>query len=119
MAAHAPERKLMQLCFEGGALWAPAQSLAPGTRLRVRIPAREVALARKPPEATSLHNALAATVTEVGPGNEAGVVLVGLVVGGVRLLAQVTEDAVRALAVRPGASLYALVKSVSILRPGA
>lgn len=116
---HARGRTLMRLSFAGGTLWAPPISAPAGSRLRVRIPAREVALARKLPEATSFHNALAAVVTEVGPASESGVVLVGLALQGNRLLAQVTQDAVSSLEIRPGLALYALIKSVSVLRPGA
>ncbi|HXE80256.1 MAG TPA: molybdenum ABC transporter ATP-binding protein [Vicinamibacterales bacterium] len=90
----------------------PAAGLAAGIRVRVRIPAKEIILASRPPEGLSLHNILPARVDDVGPGE--GQVLVRLDAGEVNLLAEVTRDAVRRLQITPGASIFALIKSVAI-----
>ena len=58
-------RGLVELAFDGGTLLAPGRSLTVGTRVRLRIPAREVILATKEPEGLSLHNTLAGTVSSV------------------------------------------------------
>lgn len=115
---HDADRRLTRLVFEGGVLWAPAIPVALGARLRVRVYAREVSMALRAPEQISLHNALPATVTALAPTHDPAIVLVALRMATTTLLSQVTYDAVSRLGLRPGQSLFALVKSVSILRPG-
>ncbi len=107
-------RGLVELAFEGGTLLAAERSLAPGTSVRLRIPAREVILAREAPAGLSLHNALAGVVSAVHPDADTGHVVVQVAIGGVHLLAEVTRDAVARLDVVEGRRLYALIKSVSL-----
>jgi molybdate transport system ATP-binding protein len=78
----------------------------------MRVPAKEIILATRPPEGLSLHNVLPARVADVG-GRE-GQVLVRLAVGDVHLLAEVTRDAVQRLEIRSGKDVFALIKSVAI-----
>jgi molybdate transport system ATP-binding protein len=107
-------RGLIELAFEGGVLLAPARDVPIGMPARIRIPAREVILATGAPEGLSLHNVLSGTVSAIHA--EAGVdrVVIQLSVGGVRLLAEVTRDAVSRLGIAVGLPLQALIKSVSI-----
>jgi molybdate transport system ATP-binding protein len=105
-------RGLLELAFDGGTLLAPGHALAAGSHVRVRIPAREIILATAAPPGLSLHNVLEGTVTAVQVDEDRAVVQ--LAVGGVRLLAEVTRDAVRTLGIAEGARLFALVKSVSL-----
>jgi molybdate transport system ATP-binding protein len=107
-------RGLLELAFEGGSLLSSDQPLQPGTPVRVRIPAREVILAASEPSGLSLHNAFAGTVTAIGHDPALDRVVVQVTVGGTRLLAEVTRDAVTRLGIAAGARIYALVKSVSI-----
>ena len=107
-------RGLTQLAFEGGTLLAPDHTLPLGARLRVRILAREVILALQRPAGLSVHNVLEGRVAAVEPVPHTDRVVVQLVVGSVRLLAEVTRDAVSRLALAPGVMTHALVKSVSI-----
>ena len=106
-------RGLAELEIPGATLLAPADGLAVGRRVRVRVPARDVILATEVPSGLSVHNVLRGTVTRVDryPGQ---VVVVQLAVGDARLLAEVTSDAVARLAIVPGVALFALVKSVSL-----
>jgi molybdate transport system ATP-binding protein len=105
-------RGLLELAFDGGTLLAPGHAPATGTRVRVRIPAREIILATAAPPGLSLHNVLATTVTAVHLDGDRAVVQ--LATGAVRLLAEVTHDAVRTLGIAEGMRIYALVKSVSL-----
>jgi molybdate transport system ATP-binding protein len=109
-----PARGLLELAFEGGTLLAPTRDLSPGTKVRVRIPAREVILATGPPQGLSLHNMLAGTVSAVHAEPALDQVTVQVAVGNARLLAEVTADAVARLGIAPGSHVYALIKSVSI-----
>ena len=108
-----PSRGLVELAFEGGTLWTAAAPLVDGSTVRVRIAARDVILATRPPDGLSLHNVLAGTVSRVEPGGRDHVV-VQVRVGGEGLLAEVTSDAVERLRVGVGQPIYALVKSVAV-----
>jgi molybdate transport system ATP-binding protein len=107
-------RGLATLAFEDGILLAPHKGGAPGDRLRVRIPAREVILSDRAPMGLSLHNALPGVVTALSAQPDSPYVIVQLTVGKTPLLAEVTRDAVDRLNVVIGRELFALVKSVSL-----
>jgi molybdate transport system ATP-binding protein len=109
-----PSRGLAELTFDGGTLLVSDRGLSVHTRMRVRIPAREVILAASRPEGLSLHNSLAGTVTALHADPALDQVTVQVAVGSVLLLAEVTRDAVATLGIAVGTPLYALVKSVSI-----
>jgi molybdate transport system ATP-binding protein len=83
-------------------------------RVRLRIPAREVILATEQPRGLSLHNVLSGRVSAVHGDESADHVIVQIAVGEVRLLAEVTPDAVAQLGIVVGTTLHALIKSVSL-----
>jgi molybdate transport system ATP-binding protein len=108
------DRGLLELAFDGGTLFASDRAIGPGTKVRVRIPAREIILATHEPAGLSLHNALSGTVSSITTDPAFDHVVVQIAVGGVLLLAEVTRDAIARLNITAGTRLYALVKSVSI-----
>jgi molybdate transport system ATP-binding protein len=108
------DRGLLELAFRGGVLVVPFQDIPIGTPVRVRIPAREVILATREPEGLSLHNILTGIVSMIHAERTLDQVVVQIAVGDLRLLAEVTHDAIRRLGIAVGVRLYALVKSVSI-----
>jgi molybdate transport system ATP-binding protein len=116
VAAHLQDRGLTRLDAAGLSLLSPLLPHAPGARLRLRIPAREVSLAITAPEGVSLHNIIPAEIAAIAPGATPHLAIVTLSAGGVTLLSQVTADAVARLALAPGAPVFALVKSVAVLR---
>ena len=107
-------RRLVELTFDGGTLLASGPVAPVGSKVRLRIPAREVILATRAPEGLSLHNALQGTVSAVHTEPAVDHAIVQIAVGDVRLLAEVTHDAVATLGIVVGMRLHALVKSVSI-----
>ncbi|GAA0603554.1 molybdenum ABC transporter ATP-binding protein [Craurococcus roseus] len=111
---HDGARGLTRLGFPGGALVVPLRAEAVGTRLRLRVRARDVAVATEVPRGLSAHNILPAEVTGVSPvpgaPHEA---FLRLAVGPSALLARVTRDAVERLGFRPGMAVWALVKSIA------
>jgi molybdate transport system ATP-binding protein len=109
-----PERRLLQLAFDGGTLLVPSRDLAVGTSVRVRIPAREIILAASPPDGLSVHNVLSGTVSALHAEPTFDQVMVQITVGGIRLLAEVTSDAIGRLGIAAGVHVYALIKSVSV-----
>jgi molybdate transport system ATP-binding protein len=114
---HDVARGLTRLGFPGGALVVPLRPEPAGTRLRVRVRARDVAVATEAPRGLSVHNVLSAELAGVfpvpGAPHEA---FLRLAVGPSALLARVTRDAVARLGLRPGAAVWALVKSVAFDR---
>lgn len=107
-------RRLAELAFDGGSLLAADPTLPVGTRVRVRVPARDVILATGAPSGVSLHNVLAGSVTALHAGRHPDHVVVQLAVGRVHLLAEVTRDAIDQLGISEGMPLQALIKSVSL-----
>ncbi len=107
-------RGLAELAFDGGTLLAPGRALIEGLRVRLRIPAREVILAKEQPRGVSLHNVLSGRVSGMHADASADHVIVQIAVGQVRLLAEVTRDAVNQLGIVTGMPLHALIKSVSL-----
>jgi molybdate transport system ATP-binding protein len=107
-------RGLVELAFDGGRLLASSRSVEAGASVRVRIPAREVILAGRPPEAVSLHNILSGQVAALHAGPEPDHVTVQVAIGAVLLLAEVTRDAVATLGLVVGMPVHALVKSVAV-----
>jgi molybdate transport system ATP-binding protein len=115
---HHRSRGLMELAFEGGVLLVSQADVPAGAAVRVRVPAREVILARGAPEGLSLHNVLTGTVAAIHSEPSSEQATVQVMVGNVGLLAEVTRDAVARLPILVGAPIYALIKSVSIeVRP--
>jgi molybdate transport system ATP-binding protein len=112
VVSHDPEFGLTRLAFAGGDLYVPGLPLDPGQRLRLRIRARDVALAVTKPGGSSIVNVLAGTVREIA--DDTGP-LVDLVVDvGAPLWARITKRSLRELNLRVGSPVYALVKAVAI-----
>ena len=112
VAAHHAGRGLTELCFAGGSLLVPLRPAPLGAQLRLRLRARDVALATEPPRGISTHNVLPCTVTAIGPAGPHEV-MVTVRVGPTPMLARLTRDAVSRLALHPGTTAYALVKSTA------
>lgn len=113
-----PEFGLAHLHFEGGTMMAPATGLEQGQDVRIRVRARDVALATVRPADISMLNVFEGIVTEIAPtaeGGEAALVDVSIDVG-VPLLARVTRRSVHDLGIEPGRTVYALIKTVAIDR---
>ena len=112
-------RGLTRLGFAGGELLVPLRpGLAEGARLRVRLRARDVAVATEPPHGISMHNVLPCTLAGIDPAGVEWEVFLRLAVGPTPLLARVTRDSVARLALTPGMPLWALVKSVAFDHAG-
>ena len=93
----------------------PSVDLPVGAPLRVRIRARDVALATRPPENTSIRNVLRGRITTIEP--EAGAHSeIALDIGAGLLRARITRHSVDHLDLRPGQEVYALVKTVAMDR---
>ncbi len=106
---------LTRLAFAGGQLMVPHVALPLGTPLRVRVRARDVALALAPPEGTSIQNIFPARVKDLAR-DQGPLVDVLLDAGGAPIWARITARACEALGLEPGRQVYALVKAVAVDR---
>ena len=104
---------LTRLSFAGGTLVVGRLAREKGARLRVRIRAEDVMLAREEPRAISANNVLAATIAAIhtGPDGEADV---QLDCSGAKLVARITAASVKRLALQPGTAVFAIIKSVTV-----
>ena len=102
---------LTLLRFDGGRLLV-IESHAAGKKVRVRIGADEILVAREMPQAISANNILPVTVTDVRvEGARADVTMC---CGSAKLLARITAASAERLELAAGASAYAVIKSVTV-----
>lgn len=111
-----PQWHLVKARFSGGELWLRDNGDQPGSHIRVRILARDVSLTRSPHDDTSILNRLKATVTRLAPDEDEAMVMVQLSVGALVLLARITRRSSVYLALAPGQTVWAQIKSVAIVR---
>ncbi|MEM7225509.1 MAG: molybdenum ABC transporter ATP-binding protein [Pseudomonadota bacterium] len=115
LAGHDRVFGLSDLAFPGGRLRVPRLAVPLGTKLRVRIRARDVALALSAPKDSSFLNVLKGRVTELG-GEQGPLVDVLLDLGGTPLWARITNLSCQKLQLAPGKEVFALIKSVALDR---
>jgi len=101
-----------ELAVGSGMLQVSLPDAPPGARVRLQLLARDIILATQPVQGLSVRNALAGTVRALAD-DDFGAVLVRVDVGGPIVLARITQNARRALDLRPGDAVWALVKAVS------
>jgi molybdate transport system ATP-binding protein len=107
-----PQQGSAALAVGTGTLQVSLRGVAVGARVRLQLLARDIILATQPVQGLSVRNALAGTVS-ASRDDDYGAVLVSVDVGGATVLARITGDARRALALRPGDAVWTLVKAVS------
>jgi molybdate transport system ATP-binding protein len=104
---------LTRIAVPGATLVLPLRAEPPGARLRLRLRARDVAVATRRPEGVSIHNVLPCRLAGIEPTAAAGEAFLRLDLGGTVLLARVLGEAVRRLGLAPGQEVFALVKAVA------
>ena len=108
-----PSSHMSRVTFDGGELRLPMEPRPTGSVVRLRVPARDVLIATKRPEAISANNIIEGQVLEInaaGPGE----VDLAIGCGASRVLARITNDSCARLGLRPGARVYAIIKSVTV-----
>jgi molybdate transport system ATP-binding protein len=111
---------LTSLAVAGATLLVPGRRGRVGSKWRLRIGASDVSLVRKPVEETTALNCLPVRIVSVAPpdGDDAQVNLVvafGEDGSGARIVARVTRKSCEILALEPGLSLFAQIKSVALM----
>jgi len=102
---------LTALLFDGGKLLVP-EAVEAGKKLRVRIGADEILIAREAPGAISANNILSVIVSDVTLNG--ALADVALRCGSARLVARVTAASVRRLELASGVAAFAVIKSVTV-----
>ncbi len=108
--------RLTRLDHHGQAFSIPLVDAAPGEQVRLRIRARDVALARERPQGISIRNILSGTVAEIVEEADTAYAETLVDIGGGRLRARVTREAIADLDLAVGTPVFALVKSISFDR---
>ncbi|HUF56125.1 MAG TPA: molybdenum ABC transporter ATP-binding protein [Thermohalobaculum sp.] len=116
---HDPRFHLTEVDAAGQRLTVPLVRLAEGEEVRVRIRARDVAVATERPRGISARNILEGHVAELveEPDTAFAEAFVTLT-GGAQVRARLTRAAVAELALAPGRPVFAIVKSVAFDRRG-
>ncbi|MFN3144679.1 MAG: molybdenum ABC transporter ATP-binding protein [Paracoccaceae bacterium] len=96
-----------------GPIWLPGVGAAPGQGVRVRVLARRDPVAR-PPRGLSAQNTAGPRAVPAA-GHRPGV-LVRIAVGPDEIIARITRRAAEALALAPGDTVHAILKSMSVAR---
>lgn len=111
---HDSDYDLTRLSLSGQFLWVPMEPLAVNSVLRLRVHARDVALAVTRPEGISVRNILEGVVKAVAPDGTGPGASVLVDVDGQIVRSRVTRQSVDQLALAPGSAVYALVKAASV-----
>ncbi|MGH8751374.1 MAG: molybdenum ABC transporter ATP-binding protein [Burkholderiales bacterium] len=115
VSRHDAEFDLTTLNFAGGELHVVNLDALIGEKVRVRIRARDVALALQPPQAASILNVLRGRVVQIG-NQQAPIVDVRMDVGGTQIVARVTRRSLHDLNLKTGQEVYALIKAIALDR---
>ena len=105
---------LLAIDCPGGRFLLPGSSRSAGTRVRLKVQARDVSLALEKPTGSSIINILPVRVIDTR--NEArGQVVVALALGPGRIFARVTRKSADTLDLRPGREVYAQIKGIAVV----
>lgn len=110
---HGPDR-LLELAVGELRLHAPASRRVDGP-VRLRIAARDVALADAAPRDSSFRNMIPVELVGLRDGPSGSVLVDCAATGGVALVAELSRRSVGALGLRPGRAMVALVKASALL----
>jgi molybdate transport system ATP-binding protein len=115
VSGHDNEFALTTLSCPAGQLRLPRLDAPVGSDVRVRVQARDVMIAVKPPEGLSALNVLGGVIREIGTGAGPNVEL-RLDCNGQTVLARVTRQSIATLGLAPGRTAYAVIKSITFDR---
>ncbi len=104
---------LTEVAFSGGRIVLPGNLGRLGQKVRLRIPAQDVILAREPPKGISALNVLPVTITAIEQGRGPGVA-VGLRAGNDQLLARVTRRSAKLMELAVGQQIFAIIKATAV-----
>ncbi|MGR8949195.1 MAG: molybdenum ABC transporter ATP-binding protein [Gammaproteobacteria bacterium] len=115
ISRHLPDLALSEIAFGKQTLTVPLVDASLGESIRVRVRARDIIIARSEPQGISANNILRGEILDIrvsdGPYAD-----MQLQCGDARLIARITRHSADRLELAEGASVYAVIKSVTIDR---
>ncbi|UCG73192.1 MAG: molybdenum ABC transporter ATP-binding protein [Chromatiales bacterium] len=114
VASHDDALALTRLTVGSWTLSVPALNRPAGAEVRLRVRARDVALATERPSAISIRNVLEGRVLEITTDGQSPYAEVLIDVDGSHLRARITRASVAELALVAGSRVYALIKSIAL-----
>ena len=118
IAGHDLGFQLTTLTSHGHQLAMPLVSLAVGEKVRLRIRARDVALATEIPLGLSIRNVLPVEIISISANGDTAFAELVLAFGNTKLRSRITRASVAELGLNEGQKVYALVKSIAFDRRG-
>ncbi len=116
IVAHDADSGISELETPAGNLRIGRLDAAVGATVRLRLRARDVALALDPPQRMSVLNVFNGTIAAIEPRAEGIVDVAVEIAPGMRLWSEVTRLALSNLGLSPGSHVHTLIKSVAIER---
>ena len=114
VVGHDTHYRLTRVRIGDGIVSLPINEAKPiGEAVNIRMDARNVAVATRPPDNISIRNVLSAEVVSIERTDHSPFVEIALRVGEAQLKSQITLAACEDLSLAPGQSAYALVKTAS------
>lgn len=114
--SHDEPFKLTRFDCNGARITMPHAGLPIGAPVRLRVRARDVAIALEKPQGTSIRNILPGTIAEIAEEADTAFAETLIDIGGARLRARITRKSVAVLDLKVGKPVYALLKTVSFDR---
>lgn len=117
VARHDEAHHLTEVEFAGATVTLSRIDLPVGAPVRLRLHARDIAIATERPAALSIQNVIEARISELHPAGAAQIdvrLAVGREPHPVTLIARITARAAERLALTPGRDVWALVKTVAL-----
>ena len=110
--AHDTQFFLTRFRFSGGELVAPGMDAAVGSRVRIRIRSRDVALATLRPAGISIRNVLPGSIDAIAD-NGGAIVEVSVRLGDAVVPARISRQAMTELDLAAGKPVYVLIKAIA------
>lgn len=114
VTGHDRQFDLSSVAIPGGEILVAYSNQPAGTKLRIRIFARDVSLALEKPANSTIQNQLRGTIVSINPTEEPAQHLVQLDLAGQHCLSRITRRAAAMLQLQPGMDVYLQVKSVAV-----
>jgi molybdate transport system ATP-binding protein len=117
VVSHDARYRLTSLASRAGEWRVPAIDARPGSKIRLWVRTSDVMVAISKPQNISALNVFAGVVSGIGAA-DIGAVEISIDCNGDRVAARLTAFSVERLGLRPGLSIFVLIKSVAIDQPG-
>mgnify|MGYP006136962507 FL=1 len=113
--SHDPDYGLSRLTLSSQSIYVSLCGQPPGTKVRLRIPARDVSLTLQAPIQTSILNVLKGVVSEIETASAKPSLLVKIKIDDHYILSRITRKSLTQLELSPGKAVFIQIKTVALL----